>query len=211
MLQGELLYGFLRVSHCYSSVMVGEFVQKPRDLWNNRMREQIHLHLRTSWHLRSILNQLGSEKLRDNMRLWHSRIFSGETSWVVISSCFLWGRQWVSLLPLACWVSGCWFFPMGGWERKSHLGCMGTFHWEMDWVERCWRLPMQRLRSRWGSEKKGFLPSYQWGLILYMGRCNRWATGAHSLEGQTQRGRQTGSLAELHCHTSPNTWLPNDF
>lgn len=32
MLQGELLYGFLRVSHCYSSVMVGEFVQKPRDL-----------------------------------------------------------------------------------------------------------------------------------------------------------------------------------
>ena len=118
MLQGELLYAFLKVSHCHSSVvravMVGEFVQKPRDLWNNRMREQIHLHLRTSWHLRSILNQLGSEKLRENMGAWHSRIFSGETSWEVISSCFLWGRQWASLLPLVCWASGCWFF----------------FHWE---------------------------------------------------------------------------------
>ena len=36
MLQGELLYVFLKVSHCHSSVvravMVGEFVQKPRDL-----------------------------------------------------------------------------------------------------------------------------------------------------------------------------------
>lgn len=36
MLQGELLYVFLRVSHCHSSVvravMVREFVQKPRDL-----------------------------------------------------------------------------------------------------------------------------------------------------------------------------------
>lgn len=43
------------------------------------MREQIHLHLGTSWHLRSILNQLGSEKLRENMGIWHSRIFSRET------------------------------------------------------------------------------------------------------------------------------------
>ena len=146
------------------------------------MREQIHLHLGTSWRLRSILNQLGSEKLRENMGIWHSRIFSGETSWVVISSYFLRGRQWASLLPWICWASGCLFFPVGGWER-----------------------------SRWGSEKNGFLPSYQWGLILYMGRCNRWSTTAHSLEGQTQRGRLTGSLAEFHCHTGPNTWLPNDF